>query len=105
MGLTIRYEACGQRFAPERSKMKKNKFQHSSDVFAHFDIGNEGLSFNAVLPEEKKIDSPLELNQKLTALHAAHKDMHPVLFTVLAALHEAFNNQNTITNPSQGVEG
>jgi hypothetical protein len=28
------------------------------------------------------------LNPKLTALHSAHKGMHPVIFTVLAALHE-----------------
>jgi hypothetical protein len=82
--------------------MKKNKPQPSSDVFAHIDIGNKGLSFNAVLSEEKKRDSPLELNQKLTALHAAHKGMHPVLFTLLAALHDVLNNQDTITNLSQG---
>jgi hypothetical protein len=74
------------KYTAERSKMKKNKSQPSSDVFAHFNIGNKGSSLNTVLPEETKRESPLELNQELTALHAAHKGMHPVLFIVLAAL-------------------
>ncbi len=82
--------------------MKKNNFQSSSDGFANFDIGNEGLPLNAVLPKKIKKDSPLELNQKLTSLHAVHKGMHPVIFTVLAALHDMLNNQDTITNLSQG---
>ena len=30
----------------------------------------------------------LTLNPNLAALHSAHKGMHPVIFTVLAALHE-----------------
>jgi hypothetical protein len=82
--------------------MKKNKFQPSSDAFAHFDNGNESLIFNAVLPGEKKKDSPRKLNEKLTSLHAAHKGMHPVIFTVLAAFHDMLNNQDTITHFSQG---
>lgn len=71
--------------------MKKNKFQPSSEVFVHFDNGNECIRSDAALPEEKKRDSSLELNQKLSALHAAHKGMHPVIFTVLAALENESN--------------
>jgi hypothetical protein len=82
--------------------MKRNKSQPLSDVLAHFDGGNESLKFNTDLQEEIKRDSPRKLNQKLTSLHAAHKGMHPVIFTVLAALHDMLNNQDTITHLSQG---
>ena len=54
------------------------------------DSGHENatVNFDAFLPEENGgIDLP-ELTPELAALHAAHIGMHPVLFTVIAALHE-----------------
>jgi hypothetical protein len=68
--------------------MNKDRMKASSEVYAHFDTVKERLSFDAFLPEVKKEGALLTLNPKLTALHSAHKGMHPVIFTVLAALHE-----------------
>jgi hypothetical protein len=81
--------------------MKKIKFQPSSDVPANFDIGNEGLRFNALLKKKIKNGPPRDLNHKLTVLHAAHKGLHPVIFTVLAALRDVMHNQEPITHHSQ----
>jgi hypothetical protein len=54
------------------------------------DSGHENATvyFDAFLPEENGGTALPELTPELAALHAAHKGMHPVLFTVIAALHE-----------------
>ena len=82
--------------------MKNEKTHTSSKVLTNFYSDITHVSFNAFLPEGKLENSLPELNPKFAALHSAHKGMHPVLFTVLAALHETFNNHDTITNNSQG---
>jgi hypothetical protein len=82
--------------------MKKNNFQPLSDVLAHFDSGNDSLNYTTVFQEKIKRDSPRKLNKKLTSLQAAHKGMHPVILTVLAALHDLLNNQDTIPHLDQG---
>jgi hypothetical protein len=80
--------------------MNKDRLKKTSKAYPHFDTIKEHLSFDAFLPEVEKKGALLKLNPKLTALYAAHKGMHPVIFTVLAALHDALNNKDTITNLS-----
>ena len=105
----------------ERFKMN-NKFRTSSHVSTNSDSNNLQVKFKIFLPNPAELDKSLfagsistkrvytsatvtkkqmknsipELNPALEVLHAAHKGMHPVLFTVLAALHEVLNSQGTV---------
>ena len=82
--------------------MKKNKIHASSQVRTNFGSDHAPVNFQAFLPKEPMGNSIPELNPPLAVLHAAHKGMHPVIFTVLAALHDMLNNQDTVTHLSQG---
>jgi hypothetical protein len=68
--------------------MKNEKLRSVSEDFVHFDTENEQVRHDAFFSDKKRGISLPELNPQLAALHAAHKGMHPVIFTVLAALHE-----------------
>jgi hypothetical protein len=81
--------------------MNKDRLKASSEAYPNFDTVKEHLNFDAFLPEVKKEGALLTLNPKLTALHSVHKGMHPVIFMVLAALHEIFNGNETVTNPPE----
>ena len=76
--------------------MKNKKNSASSRIRTNLDRENAPVLFKASLSKGKMEKSILQLNPPLAALHAAHQGMHPVLFTVLAALHEVLHNQGSV---------
>jgi hypothetical protein len=68
--------------------MENGKVHSSRDAFVHVDSEIEQVNHNVFFHEEKVENSLSELNPQLAALNAAHKGMHPVLLTLLAALHK-----------------
>jgi hypothetical protein len=72
------------------------KIHASSRAHTNFNSDNPPVIFKAFPPKEQMGNAKPDLHPPLAGLHAAHKGMHPVLFTVLAAFREIVHKQGTI---------